>query len=247
MYRLISKFSNLNNNLCIFRVTFIQMPFKNSYYIFLLCFFFLSFDFSYRTLFSNYMPSACHLPKSKKWPRSVYFADRKIALSYEKKNAFRWLFNTAPHSPRRQKLNLRMKSLSLDSPESSELHGNMKRRYPLTGATHFNMQGGSAGLLDHNTPTSNNSRLHCKRWIIICQRVFATNFKFDFLFFFLSPFLSHCLFSICLQLRWAHRLPDVLDTIEICAPLQLNCPMKLRKVYRQPVHRHAHRPDEIWR
>lgn len=127
------------------------------------------------------MPSACYRQKKQK---SVYFADRKIALSYDQKNAFRWLLNTAPHSPRRQKLNLRMKSLSLDSPESSELHGNMKRRYPLTGATHFNMQGGSAGLLDHNTPTSNNSRLHCKRKIIILLfRTCLSNFKFDFLFF----------------------------------------------------------------
>ncbi|XP_054257592.1 uncharacterized protein LOC128982675 [Macrosteles quadrilineatus] len=31
------------------------------------------------------------------------------------------IIQTAPHSPRRQKLNLRMKSLSLDSPESSEV------------------------------------------------------------------------------------------------------------------------------
>lgn len=73
------------------------------------------------------------------------------------------MFNAAPHSPsRRHKLNLRMKSLSLDSPESSELHSHMKRRYPPSGPVHF-MQSGSAGLLDHNnTPLSNNSRLHCK-------------------------------------------------------------------------------------
>lgn len=69
--------------------------------------------------------------------------------------------NTAPHSPRRHKLNLRMKSLSLDSPESSELHSHMRRRYPPSGPVHF-VQSGSAGLLDHNTSPSNNSRLHCK-------------------------------------------------------------------------------------
>lgn len=68
---------------------------------------------------------------------------------------------TAPHSPRRQKLNLRMKSLSLDSPESTELHSHIKRRYPPSGPVHFNIQGGSASLLDHNTPPSNSSRLHC--------------------------------------------------------------------------------------
>lgn len=151
-------------------------------HIFLPLFFFLSTFFLSHTLFQIFqMPSACKLPNKKKTKNkkfkpklkkkriSVYFADRKLALSYEQKNAFRWLLNTAPHSPRRQKLNLRMKSLSLDSPESSELHGNMKRRYPLTGATHFNMQGGSAGLLDHNTPTSNNSRLHCKENVIYHQ------------------------------------------------------------------------------
>lgn len=77
------------------------------------------------------------------------------------------LLKTAPHSPRRQKLNLRMKSLSLDSPESTELHSHIKRRYPPSGPVHFNIQGGSAGLLDHNTPPSNNSRLHCKQKIFV--------------------------------------------------------------------------------
>jgi hypothetical protein len=76
---------------------------------------------------------------------------------------------SAPHSPRRQKLNLRMKSLSLDSPESSELHGNMRgnRRYPpgtIGGPSGYH--GGSGGHLEHSTPPSNNSRnnsrLHCK-------------------------------------------------------------------------------------
>ncbi|XP_058459244.1 uncharacterized protein LOC131435409 isoform X6 [Malaya genurostris] len=63
-----------------------------------------------------------------------------------------------PHSPRRQKLNLRMKSLSLDSPESSELHGQIRRRYP--GPSTQAGQGGSGGHLEHSTPPSNNSRLH---------------------------------------------------------------------------------------
>ncbi|XP_055619191.1 uncharacterized protein LOC129764288 isoform X5 [Toxorhynchites rutilus septentrionalis] len=63
-----------------------------------------------------------------------------------------------PHSPRRQKLNLRMKSLSLDSPESSELHGQIRRRYP--GPPTHGGHGGSGGQLEHNTPPSNNSRLH---------------------------------------------------------------------------------------
>ncbi|XP_062544757.1 uncharacterized protein LOC134211662 isoform X3 [Armigeres subalbatus] len=66
--------------------------------------------------------------------------------------------SSAPHSPRRQKLNLRMKSLSLDSPESSELHGQMRRRYP--GPPAHSGHGGSGGHLEHSTPPSNNSRLH---------------------------------------------------------------------------------------
>ena len=72
-----------------------------------------------------------------------------------------YLTKAAPHSPRRQKLNLRMKSLSLDSPESSELHGQMRRRYPPAGPSSHYPGGGSGGALEH-TPPSNNSRLHCK-------------------------------------------------------------------------------------
>ncbi|BFG03290.1 uncharacterized protein DMAD_02585 [Drosophila madeirensis] len=74
--------------------------------------------------------------------------------------------SSAPHSPRRQKLNLRMKSLSLDSPESSELHGQFRRRPQLpvagasTSAAPGYYHGGSGGHLEHSTPPSNNSRLH---------------------------------------------------------------------------------------
>ncbi|KAL9912437.1 SH3 and cysteine-rich domain-containing protein isoform 4-T4 [Glossina fuscipes fuscipes] len=79
--------------------------------------------------------------------------------------------SSAPHSPRKQKLNLRMKSLSLDSPESSELHGQMRRRQQppipgtmamasssVAGGTYYH--GGSGTQLEHSTPPSNNSRLH---------------------------------------------------------------------------------------
>ncbi|XP_059620502.1 uncharacterized protein LOC132264349 isoform X4 [Phlebotomus argentipes] len=69
-------------------------------------------------------------------------------------------YDLAPHSPRRQKLNLRMKSLSLDSPESSELHGQMRRRGGHAGPSSSNYHGGSGGALEHSTPPSNNSRLH---------------------------------------------------------------------------------------
>lgn len=53
-----------------------------------------------------------------------------------------------------------MKSLSLDSPESTELHGQMRRRYQ-PGPSGVSYHGGSGGALEH-TPPSNNSRLHCK-------------------------------------------------------------------------------------
>lgn len=74
-------------------------------------------------------------------------------------NRFCFLTKAAPHSPRRQKLNLRMKSLSLDSPESTELHGR-GRRYPPSTSVYY--PGGSGGQLEHSTPPSNNSRLHCE-------------------------------------------------------------------------------------
>uniref|UniRef100_A0A1A9ZDZ3 SH3 domain-containing protein n=1 Tax=Glossina pallidipes TaxID=7398 RepID=A0A1A9ZDZ3_GLOPL len=64
-----------------------------------------------------------------------------------------------------------MKSLSLDSPESSELHGQMRRRQQppipgtvamasssVAGGTYYH--GGSGTQLEHSTPPSNNSRLH---------------------------------------------------------------------------------------
>uniref|UniRef100_A0A087Z8X9 Uncharacterized protein n=3 Tax=Anopheles darlingi TaxID=43151 RepID=A0A087Z8X9_ANODA len=53
-----------------------------------------------------------------------------------------------------------MKSLSLDSPESSELHGQIRRRHPAGGPTGHGGHGGSGGQLEHSTPPSNNSRLH---------------------------------------------------------------------------------------
>lgn len=56
-----------------------------------------------------------------------------------------------------------MKSLSLDSPESTELHGRGRRYPPSTSGYHH---GGSGGQLEHSTPPSNNSRLHCE--LILC-------------------------------------------------------------------------------
>ncbi|KAK7791981.1 hypothetical protein R5R35_007969 [Gryllus longicercus] len=51
---------------------------------------------------------------------------RRRLLQKDEGSAFGLFFSAAPHSPRRQKLNLRMKSLSLDSPESTE-HAQRRR------------------------------------------------------------------------------------------------------------------------
>nr|XP_024218743.1 uncharacterized protein LOC106690369 isoform X5 [Halyomorpha halys] len=66
---------------------------------------------------------------------------------------------TAPHSPRRQKLNLRMKSLSLDSPESTE--HNQRRRAVATHSGH-----GSAQASSHSSSSrlqSPSSPVHNRR------------------------------------------------------------------------------------
>ncbi|XP_066904895.1 uncharacterized protein Stacl isoform X12 [Halyomorpha halys] len=65
----------------------------------------------------------------------------------------------APHSPRRQKLNLRMKSLSLDSPESTE--HNQRRRAVATHSGH-----GSAQASSHSSSSrlqSPSSPVHNRR------------------------------------------------------------------------------------
>jgi len=59
-----------------------------------------------------------------------------------------WCVSTAPHSPRKQKLNLRMKSLSLDSPESTE---HVQRRRHATQST----------CIDPHSSHSSSSRIQC--------------------------------------------------------------------------------------
>lgn len=59
-----------------------------------------------------------------------------------------WCVSTAPHSPRKQKLNLRMKSLSLDSPESTE---HVQRRRHATQST----------SIDPHSSHSSSSRIQC--------------------------------------------------------------------------------------
>lgn len=67
-----------------------------------------------------------------------------------------WKFNeyihisSAPHSPRRQKLNLRMKSLSLDSPESTE-HAQRRKHH------------GAAATSDPHSNQSSSSRIQCRQ------------------------------------------------------------------------------------
>lgn len=63
-------------------------------------------------------------------------------------NFYEWCFSAAPHSPRRQKLNLRMKSLSLDSPESTE---SAQRRRHAAQPT----------CIDPQSSQSSSSRIQC--------------------------------------------------------------------------------------
>lgn len=121
---------------------------------------------------------------------SLYFLMKHIKLTKEQNvNRHFCLFSppfnlpsslltnkAAPHSPRRQKLNLRMKSLSLDSPESTELHGRGRRYPPSTSAY---QHGGSGGQLEHSTPPSNSSRLHCN-FIHAVQKIGKWNKKIFF-------------------------------------------------------------------
>lgn len=58
--------------------------------------------------------------------------------------------SSAPHSPRRQKLNLRMKSLSLDSPESTE-HAQRRKHH------------GAAATSDPHSNQSSSSRIQCRQ------------------------------------------------------------------------------------
>lgn len=59
----------------------------------------------------------------------------------------------APHSPRRQKLNLRMKSLSLDSPESTE-HAQRRKHHGVNTAS------------DPHSNQSSSSRIQCMKSLI---------------------------------------------------------------------------------
>lgn len=66
------------------------------------------------------------------------------------------VLTTAPHSPRRQKLNLRMKSLSLDSPESTE---HVQRRRHV----------GTAGTSEPQSNNSSSSRIQCMNYSLPVQ------------------------------------------------------------------------------
>lgn len=86
--------------------------------------------------------------------------------------------SSAPHSPRRQKLNLRMKSLSLDSPESTE-HAQRRKHH------------GAAATSDPHSNQSSSSRIQCRqnaRKIYVRCRAF-------FLVLFWNITCLHVLFS----------------------------------------------------
>ncbi|XP_044755270.1 uncharacterized protein LOC123314203 [Coccinella septempunctata] len=70
--------------------------------------------------------------------------------------------SSAPHSPRRQKLNLRMKSLSLDSPESTE-HAQRRRHHGSNAASdpHSN-QSSSSRIQSPSSPVHNRRLLSAK-------------------------------------------------------------------------------------
>ncbi|CAH1154321.1 unnamed protein product [Phaedon cochleariae] len=70
--------------------------------------------------------------------------------------------SSAPHSPRRQKLNLRMKSLSLDSPESTE-HVRRGKHHGANAASdpHSN-QGSSSRIQSPSSPVHNRRLLSAK-------------------------------------------------------------------------------------
>lgn len=95
-----------------------------------------------------------------------------------------------------------MKSLSLDSPESSELQTSRTRRC-LPSTSGYIGYGGSGGNSEHVTPPSNNSRLHCKSiycWLIALIIVFtpikyANIFTLYFPLIFLN--LVHWYLSVC--------------------------------------------------
>nr|CAD7262090.1 unnamed protein product [Timema shepardi] len=65
-----------------------------------------------------------------------------------------------PHSPRRQKLNLRMKSLSLDSPESTE---HVQRR-----------RHAAQSAVDAHSSQSSSSRIQIRRKLFISCGFFRT-------------------------------------------------------------------------
>jgi len=76
----------------------------------------------------------------------------------------------APHSPRRQKLNLRMKSLSLDSPESTE---QARRGRGAGGSSHgvASCGPGSLGAVAGGPHSSHSSSSRIQCTLILCLRL----------------------------------------------------------------------------
>ncbi|KRT82196.1 hypothetical protein AMK59_4591, partial [Oryctes borbonicus] len=67
-----------------------------------------------------------------------------------------------PHSPRRQKLNLRMKSLSLDSPESTEHVQRRKHHAATTASDPHSNQSSSSRIQSPSSPVHNRRLLSAK-------------------------------------------------------------------------------------
>lgn len=99
--------------------------------------------------------------------------------------------SSAPHSPRRQKLNLRMKSLSLDSPESTE-HAQRRKHH------------GAAATSDPHSNQSSSSRIQCRQnarkiyfrccALLCCPNIFILNITCLHVFFsaVTVPGVDHC-------------------------------------------------------
>lgn len=143
-----------------------------------------------------------------------------------------------------------MKSLSLDSPESSELQTSRTRRC-LPSTSGYIGYGGSGGNSEHVTPPSNNSRLHCKSiycWLIALIIVFtpikyANIFTLYFPLIFLNLVPWYLCVCACVQPHRAHQInANCFMLRELIKRDLLTYPTMSRKAIHRRVHRHVHHP-----
>lgn len=115
--------------------------------------------------------------------------------------------SSAPHSPRRQKLNLRMKSLSLDSPESTE-HAQRRKHH------------GAAATSDPHSNQSSSSRIQCRQnarkiYFRCCALLCCPNiFYFEYNMFACVFLCSHCSWcrSLCAPRRCQSEIEYAFST-----------------------------------